>query len=150
MASRLIYTLSIKKRDFVVLDFNPDRVKELSKKGVNAVYGDYGNIHLLESLNLNKAKYVISTVPNLNDNLRLIRFAKESNERIIVMVASSNVMDSLLLYREGADFVIFPEYLSGQKISDYLVHLNPVSIKKWGKVYRKQLVDEIRNNSLFM
>ena len=150
MASRIIETLKARKKNFVVLDFNPDRVKELSKRGIQCVYGDYGNLHVLESVHIADAKFVISTVPNLHDNIRLIKLAKKTNKDVILIIKTHSAFDALMLYREGADFVIFPEYLSGQKVADYLVHLDSKSIRKWGKDYRMKLIDEIRNNRLFM
>ncbi len=150
MASKIIDTLKDKKRNFVVLDFNPERVKELNRRGVNCVYGDYGNIYVLESLNIDDAKFVISTVPNFHENVRLIKIIKNSHKKINTIITAHNVFDALMLYREGADFVIFPEYLAGQKIADYLTHLNSKGIKKWGEYYRKELLEEIRTNKLFM
>ncbi len=150
MASKIIETLKEKKEKFVVLDFNPERVKYFMKQGVNCVYGDYGNFHVLDSLNLKNAKAVISTVPNLTDNIRLIKMIREHNKKAVVFITSNKAMDSLLLYREGADFAIFPEYIAGQKVADYLVHLDSKGVKKWGKKYREQLVEEIRTNRLFM
>ncbi len=150
MASKIIETLKSKKKNFVVLDFNPDRVKELNRRGIRCVYGDYGNLHVLDSVNISEAKYVISTVPNLHDNIRLIKLAKKSNQNVILIVKTHSAFDALMLYREGVDFVIFPEYLSGQKVADYLTHLDSKEIKKWGRSYRLQLIREIRENRLFM
>jgi len=150
MASRIMQVLSEKKENFVVVDFNPDRVKHLLKKKINCIYGDYGNMYVLENVNIKDAKVVISTVPNLNDNIKVIKMVRESNKKGLIIVTAHKALDALLLYREGADFVVFPEYLSGQKVSDYLIHLNLKNIKKWGKYYRKQLVDEITTNHLFM
>lgn len=150
MASKIIEALKSKKKNFVVLDFNPDRVRELNKRGVKCVYGDYGNLHVLESVHIADAKIVISTVPNLHDNIRLIKLSKKTNKDVILIIKTHSAFDALMLYREGADFVIFPEYLSGQKVADYLVHLDSKGIRKWGKHYRIKLVDEIRENRLFM
>ncbi len=150
MASRIIEVLKEKKKDFVVLDFNPERVKQLMKEGVNCIYGDYGNIHVLESLNIRKAKMLISTVPNIQDNIRLIKIARLVNKNLMTIIDTHSAMDALSLYREGVDFVIFPEYLAGQKVADYLTHLDSKGIKKWGKHYREKLIEEIRNNRLFM
>ena len=107
-------------------------------------------MHVLENLNLKSAKVVISTVPNQADNLRLVNMARGHNKKTVIVVTAHKALDALLLYREGADFVVFPEYLSGQRVADYLVHLNNKGIRKWGKHYRSQLVNEIRNNNLFI
>ncbi len=150
MATPIIELLKQKNKQFVVIDFNPDRVKELIKEKINCVYGDYGNIHVLENVDIKKAKTIISTVPNIDDNLRMIKMVRQHNKDAVIIVASSRAMDSLMLYREGADFVVFPEYLSGQKVADYMIHLGSKDIKKWGQHYRQRLVNEIRKNKLFM
>ena len=150
MASRIIQTLKEKKEKFIVLDFNPEKVKLLIKKGINCVYGDYGNLYVLENLNIAHAKTIVSTVPSLQDNIRLIKLIREKNKHAIIFIAAHKAMDALLLYKEGADLVIFPEYLSGQKVADYMTHLNIKNVRKWGKYYREQLIDEIRNNNLFI
>ncbi len=150
MASRIIEILKQRYKNFVVVDFNPERVAELRRENINCVYGDYGNVHVIENLNIYKAKIIISTVPNFNDNLRLIKMAKSNNKSIITIITTHNAFDALLLYKGGADFVIFPEYLSGQKIADYLVHLDSKGIKKWGQHYKSTLIEEIKRNRLFI
>lgn len=150
MASRIIETQKEKKKQFVVIDFNPDRVKELQRERVNCIYGDYANIHVLESVDIIKAKTIISTVPNLDDNIRLIKIVREKNKKAVIIVTSNKAMDSIMLYREGADFVVFPEYLSGQKVADYITHLDNAGIRKWGQQYRTKLIEDIRKNRLFM
>jgi len=150
MATPIIEILKNKKKQFIVIDFNPDRVKQLQKEKVNCIYGDYGNIHVLESVGIEKAKTIISTVPNLDDNLRMIKIVKDHNKTAVIITASSKAMDSLMLYRDGADFVVFPEYITGQKIADYMIHLDNKGIKRWGQGYRTKLIDEIRKNRLFM
>ena len=68
------------KKDFIVVDFNPERVKQLLENGVNCIYGDYGNAHVLEKLDIEKARMVISSVPNFNDNSRLIKIWNAGND----------------------------------------------------------------------
>ena len=52
------------------------------------------------------------------------------------------------LYKEGSDFVAYPEVLAGQKIADYLLNLDGQGIKKWGKIYREKIIDDLREGNI--
>ena len=139
MGGRIIETLRKKKANFAVLDFNPEIVKKLIKQKVHVMYGDYGNIHVLEALRLEEARMVVCTVNDVSDNLLLLNFAREKNKNIAVILTAKTTPDALLFYRNGANFVIYPAALSGQKVSDLLTHLDKRGLNKWGKVYFKEL-----------
>ena len=59
------------------MDFNPEIIKNLIAEKVPCIYGDVGDIEILERLNLKEASMVISTVPDKNDNLLLIMETKK-------------------------------------------------------------------------
>ena len=81
------------------------------------LYGDVGNVEILERLNFNDASMVISTVPNKNDNLLLIQEAKKSNKKVVVFVTGNQIEEALELYNAGADYVILPHFLGGEHVS---------------------------------
>lgn len=116
----VIKTLQRLKKNFLVVDHNPDVVKELISQGVNCIYGDILDIELLERAGLKDAKIVISTVPNQKDNIFLIRQLKKLNSNTFTIIRAESFDDALELYREKVDYVIFPEMLAGEKISDFL------------------------------
>ncbi|MFH1505793.1 MAG: cation:proton antiporter [archaeon] len=113
----ILKTLERLKKDYVVVDFNPDVVKRLLSRRIPCIYGDIENPELLEKLNLEKVELVISTVPVLNANQLLIKKIKEVNAEATVIVTSTEISDALQLYDLGADYVIIPHYLGGQHIS---------------------------------
>lgn len=108
----------------IVLDFNPHHVDRLHKEGINAMYGDMGDPDVLEDLNLADAKLVISTAQDIDDNLLLLEELKLRKINIPVIVRASTVPDAEILYSAGADFVIIPEIVAGdlltEKIKDHL------------------------------
>ncbi len=143
MGLNIIKTLKQKNENFIVVDFNPEVIRKLIKMNVNCIYGDISNIDVLMHLNLKKAKMVISTVPNTMDNMFLIEMIRKEHKNCIVIVRSSSAFEALNLYKKGADFVVLPELLAGQKISDYLTHLKDKEIKKWGKTYKDNLAKSL-------
>lgn len=143
MGLNIIKTLREKKENFVVVDFNPEVIRKLIKMNINCIYGDISNIDILKHLNFKKAKMIISTVPNTTDNLFLIAMVRKEYKNCLIIVRSSSVFEAVNLYKKGADFVVLPELLAGQKISDYLTHLDDKNIRKWGKVYRDSLIKSL-------
>ena len=130
------------KKNFIVVDFNPEKIRDLIKKGVHCICGDMSNLEILEELNIDKAKMVISTVHIYENSALIIKKVREVNKEAIIIVSSRSITEALSLYEHGADYVIVPESLAGEKIYNYMVHLTLPGIKKWGKVHYKSLVDE--------
>ncbi len=104
-------------KKFLVVDFNPSIIEDLIRQKIPCLYGDIGDIEVLEKLNLDKAKLVISTVPDLADNLLLVRKFKQVNKKGVIFVTASQVDEALLLYKEEADYVILPHFLGGAYVS---------------------------------
>ncbi len=143
MGFNIIKTLREKKENFVIIDFNPEIIKKLIRMNINCIYGDVSNVDILKHLNFKKAKMVISTIPSTMDNMLLIEMIRKEHKNCLVIVRSSSVFEAINLYKKGADFVVLPELLAGQKISDYLTHLNDKDIKKWGKIYKDSLIKSL-------
>src|SRR3989344_2553152 len=146
MGTRILKALRKRKENFIVVDFNPEIIKKLIKHNIHCIYGDLGNIDILESLHLEKAKIVISTIPSTQEDLLLIRIAKERNKKILVFATAKTVEETITLYNQGADFVVLPEMLAGDKLADYLSHLDSKGIRKWGSFYYNRLLRDIKRD----
>ena len=93
------------------------RRKKLIKENIHCIYGDIGDIEILERIRLNQIAMVISTSPDKRDNSLLIKKTKETNKKAIVFVTAYKVEDALELYDAGADYVILPHFLGGDHVS---------------------------------
>ncbi|MBI5391874.1 cation:proton antiporter [Candidatus Woesearchaeota archaeon] len=142
MGARILQTLKKIKTKYVVVDFNPDCIRSLVYQKVPCIYGDYGNIDVLHEARLGKAKFLISTIPGLHENILLIKLARGSNPKAVIFVTAKHSSDAIKLYEHGADFVAVPEFLAGQKIGDYLTHLKIPAIRKWGTYYYQEMLKE--------
>ena len=105
------------KKDYLVVDFNPIRVKKLSLKGISCIYGDVSNIEFLESIRILDAKLVVSTIPEKEVNMALLNLIRGKNKDIIVIVTARQIADAFDLYKAGADYVIMPHFLGGEYTS---------------------------------
>ena len=85
-----------------------------------AVYGDASDLEFLESLELKKIRFLISTIPDLETNLILLRFVKKENPHCLIIVTAQQKGEAVILYQEGASYVILPHVLSGRAIAHLL------------------------------
>jgi len=115
--NELVKSLKKSRKKFLVIDYNPETIIELAKKRIECRYGDAEDFELLNELNLAKAKMVISTIPHPETNLLLIKKTKEVNKNVIIFVTSMNADNALDMYNAGADYVILPHFLGGERIS---------------------------------
>lgn len=106
------------KISFVVMDFNPHVVENLREKGIKVIYGDVGDPEMLENLQLQNAKLIISTATDLADNEILLAECRRKKVRAKVVVRALDHDHAEALKALGADFVILPERVSG----NYLVN----------------------------
>ncbi len=113
----IVNTLRKMKKSLLVVDFNPEIVKSLMGQKIPSVYGDIGDIEVLERLNFKKAKMVVSTVPTKLDNMLLLKTARKENKDIVIFVTADQIKDALELYDAGADYVVLPHFLGGEHVS---------------------------------
>lgn len=110
-------TLRKVKKSLLVIDFNPDIIKKLIKERIPCLYGDIGDMDIIERLDIKHAQIIISTVPEKHDNLLLIKKVKETNNKAKIFVTAYNIDEALELYDNGADYVILPHFLGGDHVS---------------------------------
>ncbi len=130
----------------IVLDFNPYQVEKLMDAKVPVVFGDMGDPEVLENLNLNEAKMLISTVPNLIDNKLLIEEVKDRKLNIPVIVRSESYHEAKALYKFGASFVFVPDIVSGE----FLVEMfkNHINDKEYFKDRPKIEMEKLNRKTL--
>ncbi len=116
------------KKKFMVVDYNPDVIKLLSKQKIRCRYGDADDDEFLDTLSLSKVKMIVSTMPDFETNLLLIKKSRQYNKKAIIMVISHNNEEASILYDEGATYVVMPHYLGGSYasmlISKYGLNVN--------------------------
>ena len=104
----------------IVLDFNPHIVQEYRQRGVNIIYGDAGDPEILEGLQLNKSRLIISTANDLTDNEMIILEAKKKKSQATIVVRANDKEHAQILTELGADYVILPEQVSGDFLLTHL------------------------------
>jgi Kef-type K+ transport system membrane component KefB len=113
IATPILEYLKEKDIPFIVMDVNPHFVKKLQEEGINAMYGDISDPEVLETLHIQKAKLIISTVSYLQDNEVLLHECRKVKTRAKIVVRGADKEQAKLLKGLGADYVILPEKVAG-------------------------------------
>ena len=113
IASPILEYLKHEKIPFIVMDFNPHIVRKLQNEGINIIYGDIADPDILDILNVEKANLIISTVPYRLDTEMLLHEIKRRKTHATIIVRGEDQEHSKSLKHLGADYVIFPEKVSG-------------------------------------
>lgn len=123
----------------LVVDNNPKVIEQLVKKKTACRYGDAEDLEMLDELPLKHASMIISTIPEYDTNLLLIRKVKRVNPDIIFMAVSHQIDEALRLYDAGASYVITPHFFGGA----YVAQL----IEKYGFDRNKFIQDGVKEKS---
>jgi Kef-type K+ transport system membrane component KefB len=108
------------KKDYLVVDFNPDIISSLTKFRVPCLYGDAYDSEFLEELPLDKVQLVVSTIPDFETNFLLVESVRLVNPKAIIIVRSHQIDDALELYRKGASYVLTPHFLGGEYVANMI------------------------------
>ncbi len=127
------------KRRFVVVDFDPQMTRLLEARRVPYMYGDAGDSDFLADIHLEKAKLVISTIPDEEVSLHLVHYLKEKRYTGSLIVTAKTPEAAAALYREGVQFVIIPSVLGGERFAE-LLKKNQFDRKTWHVAGAKGLV----------
>jgi len=113
----ILRTLRKMKKKVLVVDFNPEIIKNLIRRKIPCFYGDLSEVETLERLNIEESEMIICTAGELEINLLIIEKAKEEGSKAKLFMTASEINDALKLYEAGADYVILPHFLGGEHAS---------------------------------
>jgi len=136
----ILKDLMEKKDKLMVIDYNPEIISALIKKKISCIYGDVYSPEILRKFDMKKLKIVISTVPNYDENVHILRVIKRLNPHAKVIVTGSRISETKKLYKAGADYVITPKVLAGEEMAK-IIHSKDYDLKKMKRKHLKRLGD---------
>lgn len=125
--------LAEKKIPYAVVDYNPDTIVKLKRRGIPAYFGDAADVEFLESLPFSNADLVISTIPEFDDQKTLFQHIRRENKKVIIIgnLFHNTYLDDL--YEAGANYIMMPHLLGGQWMSEIIKE------KEWNSKTFEQL-----------
>ncbi|HEX2852517.1 MAG TPA: cation:proton antiporter [Opitutaceae bacterium] len=93
----------------VVIDLNVDTVLALQAEGRHALYGDATRAEILREAGVEKAEYLVISLPVAGASLTVLTAARALNPRIKTLVRARYQADGGTLEQAGADAVCYDE-----------------------------------------
>ncbi len=114
--------------DIILVDFDPEIFKKFNtgpaENKIHGLFGDIADSDIQERAQLDSAKLVISTIPDLEDNIFIVKELKRENRKAKVVVMALDTNEAKVLYKEGADYVVLPHLAGGRQIAKLIEENN--------------------------
>ena len=88
-----------------ILDHDPEQIEQLRKFGYKVFYGDATRLDLLHAAGASKAKLLINTIDDMDDNIALVKIAQENFPNLKIISRARNVRHYVELRKLGVEIV---------------------------------------------
>jgi CPA2 family monovalent cation:H+ antiporter-2 len=93
----------------LVMELEPERVAELRGLGIRTVPGPASRDEALAAANLGQARALLVTVPDAFEAGEIVRVARQSNPRLLILARAAFSAATTHLREQGADLVVSGE-----------------------------------------
>jgi voltage-gated potassium channel len=109
------------KKDFLVIEKAPDKIKELTDKGIFCIEGDATHNAVLQEAGIERAGGLIATLHSDAENLFVVFTAKRLNAAIRVVSKALEEESEQKIRMAGADGVVMPNYIGGLRMVSEMI-----------------------------
>jgi len=118
---------------YVILEINPETVREEKADGQPIFYGDATQGAILEHANVSVAKVVVIAIPDASATRRITAKVRELSPKAHIIARTRYVSEVHPLYKMGADEVIPEEYetsieIISRALSEYMIPRDDVEM----------------------
>ncbi len=114
-------TLAEHEADFVVIEKDPERLREAEEKGYLFLEGDATETEILVQAGVLRAKGLVCALEGDADNLFTTLSARSLNKDIVIVTRCVSSDSVEKLQYAGADRVVSPYSISGRRMASYLL-----------------------------
>ncbi len=108
---------AIEKEDLVIVDNDTNVIHDFLHQGYFAVYGQADSEEIWHKINLTKAQIIILAIPNIQAQKAIIEYLRAHNSKALIISRAQYFLDTLSLYKKGADFVVMPYILGANLVA---------------------------------
>jgi CPA2 family monovalent cation:H+ antiporter-2 len=98
---------------YVAIDIDPDLVRTVRQRGVQCLFGDASNDHILEAAGVSRADLVVVTMPHIDGAYLALRHVRARNPGVPILARAHDATGRERLLAAGATEVIQPEVEAG-------------------------------------
>ncbi|HEX6853296.1 MAG TPA: cation:proton antiporter [Candidatus Polarisedimenticolaceae bacterium] len=116
VGKHLVDVLQSLRVPFVVIESDIDRIAVLNERGIPALYGDAANSEVVTQVALERARALVSTVPEDSAALVIVTSARDINPNLRIIARAATAEGVRRLAKAGAHHVIHPELEGGLEL----------------------------------
>lgn len=105
---------------YLVIDYDPAVVETLERQDVPYIYGDATDAELLDEINIEHTKLIISTFSDFEVTSQLVKNINRINPSAVIICHAISREEAVQLYELGATYVMIPHYIGSEKISAFI------------------------------
>lgn len=102
--------LSLNNEKYIVIELNNNTIQDLKKQNVYAIYGDATHPEIIEHANIEHAKIVIITLPDVKSCEMATINSRRLHKNVYIIVRARYQSHIEQLYQAGANVVVYEEY----------------------------------------
>lgn len=136
---------------YVILEMNPDTVKEQKKLGEPIFFGDATHMHVLEQINIQEAKAMAVLVNDPLAAKRIVQIARKANPFLYIIVRARFVPEMELFIKLGANEVIPDEFGTSLEVFSHVLKRYYVphdEIQKFINTIRSDGYEKLKDQNL--
>jgi voltage-gated potassium channel len=120
MGQYVVEQLLAAGRDLVVIERDPEAVRQSSRQDLLVVEGDATEEEALQAAGLDRAEALVAALGEDSDNLLLAMTARGLNKGLHLIVRAENPASSRKFTRAGADHVVLPHVIGASHVVQLL------------------------------
>lgn len=120
--SNLVKAAQYMNIPYLVVELNAETVREQKKKGVPIIYGDATQDHILDSINLSRARAIVIAISDPKATKTTLSNVRTKSQSIYTIVRTRFVKEIDELHALGADEVIPEEFETSIEIFTRVLH----------------------------
>ncbi|PSQ17248.1 potassium channel protein [Halobacteriales archaeon QS_8_69_26] len=106
--------------DVVAIELDQGEFERIDRETVPAIQGDARREEVLDEAGVDRARAVVAAIDDSNANIQTAIAASQISPELRVVVRVGDEMYESLARRAGADEVIIPEVVSGERVTESL------------------------------
>ena len=143
----------VSSNQVLVVDHDPEVVKQGIKDGLPYVYGTSESNMLWDRLDLKQAKLVVITIVDAVEAIKVVKAAKKHSKNITVFATAHYFSDTFNLYKNDVDFVAMPSVMGSnvflENITRFIETGKLLFVQNYMQEYLSYLKDKVEEEKKY-
>ena len=119
--------LAAREKPFVLIDLSQERAAMAEARGFSIITGDATEEHVLQQAGIERAKVLVTVVPNDAENVFITLTARQMCAHLVVIARAEGASTPKKLRQAGADHIVMPAAIGAHRIVSLLT--NPAAVE---------------------